>query len=85
MPSQSVTKILEEISGTDIQSQSMELETVSEQQLEVVRQDEYLQEYGLYRTDIVGDGTPARNICRSGMHTSIVKSFKHKYFGYNWR
>ena len=34
----------------------MELETVSEQQLEVARQDEYLQEYGLYRTDIVGDG-----------------------------
>nr|XP_022334767.1 uncharacterized protein LOC111131491 [Crassostrea virginica] len=57
MPSQSIEHIMEEITGHNgLQSQSMELNPVNEQQLEVVRQDEYLQEYGLYRTDIVGDG-----------------------------
>ena len=57
MPSESIEHIMEEITGHNgLQSQSMELNPVNEQQLEVVRQDEYLQEYGLYRSDIAGNG-----------------------------
>ena len=51
-----------------VYSQSMELNPVNEQQLEVVRQDEYLQEYGLYRTDIVEDGNCLFRAVRFGLY-----------------
>lgn len=44
--------ILHEISKT----QTIELQNVDEHQMQVIQQDEYLHQYGLYRAHIQGDG-----------------------------
>ena len=69
---------MEASTSVGIQSGSQKLETSDDQQ-EVQRQDEYLQEYNLYRTDIVGDGNclyRAISFCLYGTevyHSSLRK------------